>query len=276
MDSPPASGRNRTVCDGVSHGVAVCPPAPVAVFGPAHVPKILDAGPRGARPLLPGLGRQETTLHVRNEVVSMKVNLVVAEGVHQGKVIPIKLAQFVIGRDPQCHLRPSSASISKRHCVLLVDANKVMLRDLDSTNGTFVNDEPLKGQVEVHHADRLKIGPLLFTLQVERTPSVATPTPMPATVVPAEEDPDAAFADMLLEGSGEGDGSAPAASAGSADSTVLDMAAVPENPELQQKPEKPINTFYRPGGGKEKAKADANTSQAAKNILDKYLRRPRT
>ena len=38
----------------------------------------------------------------------MKVNLVVATGVHQGKVIPILGTEFLIGRDPQCQLRPAS------------------------------------------------------------------------------------------------------------------------------------------------------------------------
>ena len=51
----------------------------------------------------------------------MKLTLVVkAAGKQEGKVLPITQSQFVIGRDPQCHLRPASAMISKRHCAVLV------------------------------------------------------------------------------------------------------------------------------------------------------------
>ena len=74
----------------------------------------------------------------------MKLNLVVlTPGKTEGKAIPVTLSQFLIGRDPQCHLRPASAVISKRHCALLTRGEQVFLRDFDSTIGTFVNDQPV-------------------------------------------------------------------------------------------------------------------------------------
>src|SRR5215813_12367653 len=112
----------------------------------------------------------------------MKLSLVVlTAGKQEGKILPIALSQFLIGRDPQCQLRPASASISKRHCAILVRSGKVLLRDLDSTNGSFVNEQPVKGEVELHHDDKLKIGPLLFGVHIETTPSVSKPTPAPPT-----------------------------------------------------------------------------------------------
>src|SRR5262245_35593720 len=105
----------------------------------------------------------------------MKVSLVVSQGVHQGKSIPIPVAQFLIGRDETCQLRPSSPAISKRHCAILVKSGKVFVRDFGSTNGTFVNDSPVAGEVEVQDQDRLKVGPLEFELRLESTG--ATPTP---------------------------------------------------------------------------------------------------
>ena len=39
----------------------------------------------------------------------MKLSLVVmTDGNNRGKVLDITLAQFIVGRDPQCHLRPAS------------------------------------------------------------------------------------------------------------------------------------------------------------------------
>src|SRR5437660_1780640 len=98
----------------------------------------------------------------------MKLNLVVlTPGKWEGKVIPIALSQFVIGRDPQCHLRPASAVISKRHCALLVRGDQVFVRDFDSMNGTFVNTEQVKGERELYPDDQLNVGPLLFRVQLE-------------------------------------------------------------------------------------------------------------
>src|SRR5262245_30014868 len=122
----------------------------------------------------------------------MKLSLVVlTPGKTEGKVIPIALSQFVIGRDPQCHLRPASAVISKRHCALLVKDGKVFVRDFESTNGTFVNDQPVKGEAELKHDDRLKVGPLVFVVRVEAaTPApVNRPTPPPAVKRPTQAEP---------------------------------------------------------------------------------------
>ena len=67
----------------------------------------------------------------------MKLSLVVkAAGAQEGKVLPISLSQFVIGRDPQCHLRPASPMISKRHCAIVQRDGKVFIQDFGSTNGT--------------------------------------------------------------------------------------------------------------------------------------------
>src|SRR6516225_10162899 len=112
----------------------------------------------------------------------MKFSLrVLTPGKQEGQVLEIKLSQFLVGRDPQCHLRPASPLISKRHCALIQRDGKVFIRDFDSTNGTVVNEVPVKGEVELHHEDRLKIGPLLFAVRVEAAIPVSRPTPAPPT-----------------------------------------------------------------------------------------------
>jgi predicted component of type VI protein secretion system len=110
----------------------------------------------------------------------MKVNLVVASGVHQGKVIPVTGPQFLIGRDPQCQLRPASQAISKRHCGVLVRDGTVYIRDYNSTNGTVVNDEQIKDkEVAVTDGASLKLGPLDFTIRIEVPAPNPDGTPLP-------------------------------------------------------------------------------------------------
>src|SRR5215472_7958299 len=117
----------------------------------------------------------------------MKLALeVMTPGKMEGKAIPITLSQFVIGRDPQCHLRPASPVISKRHCALIMKGEQAFVRDFDSTNGTFLNDQPVKGEVELHNADVLKVGPIAFAVNLEAVPApVNKPTPAPPTKQPA-------------------------------------------------------------------------------------------
>jgi predicted component of type VI protein secretion system len=117
----------------------------------------------------------------------MKVTLVVASGAHQGKVIPITGPQFLIGRDAQCHLRPASQAISKRHCGVMVRDGKVYIKDFGSTNGTSVNDVLIKGaEVAVADGARLKLGPLDFTIRVEQPALKPDGTPLPGATPEAE------------------------------------------------------------------------------------------
>ena len=71
----------------------------------------------------------------------MHVRLKVMQGSSEGKEVKIPTPKCVIGREEGCHLRPNSDAISRRHCVIITTDNEVVVRDLNSRNGTFVNDE---------------------------------------------------------------------------------------------------------------------------------------
>ena len=188
----------------------------------------------------------------------MKVKLVVAQGVHTGKEIPIAGAEFIIGRDPQCQLRPSSPAISKKHCAIVIRGNKVLVRDFGSTNGTFINDAPVKDEIEVNDKAQLKVGPLTFTIAIE---VAAPPKPVPAGAASGDDD----FAAFLLEGDIPISGKIPEGS------TVMEMKSVSGDTSLppeeggEKKPAKP-----------EEKKPTADTQSAAADILKLYQRRPRS
>lgn len=209
----------------------------------------------------------------------MKFSLVVSQGPNKGRVIPVSLPQFLVGRDSKCHLRPASQSISKRHCELLNRGDKWFLRDLNSTNGTFVNDEQVTGERELHDGDILKIGPLEFGVSIEAQAekptavdkdtrateaTAAAPPPAPAA---AARDPEMldedAVGSMLLELTGDEQSKQDENLEGS---TIMDVI---KQPGEEGKP-----APYRPAV--QKPSGSANTSSAAKAILEKYRRRPRS
>jgi hypothetical protein len=99
----------------------------------------------------------------------MKVKLVVVTGKPHGREIPLPSTVFVIGRDPQCHLRPHSDLVSKLHCAIARKAGKLVVRDLQSSNGTFLNSQPIKGEAPVSDGDRLGVGDLVFAFRIEKT-----------------------------------------------------------------------------------------------------------
>jgi len=209
----------------------------------------------------------------------MKTSLMVlSEGKLLGRTIPITLSQFIIGRDPQCQLRPSSALISKRHCALIIRDSRVFVRDFESTNGTFVNDQPLKGEREVKNDDTLKAGPLTFRIVIEGAVSVPVnkPTPVPRPAAASAGDDDSVAAMLLdLADDGATRPSSTEEEAASTPSTVEMLAPsttetaqnVPAKVEEPPKPETKSTEKKKASGG--------DTSAAAQAILQKYMRRQR-
>lgn len=64
---------------------------------------------------------------------------------------------YTIGRDAECDLRINSIAVSRSHCRIFRDKEEFWLEDLDSHNGTLVNDLPVKSHL-LEHGDRITIG----------------------------------------------------------------------------------------------------------------------
>src|SRR4051794_11063586 len=110
----------------------------------------------------------------------MKVALIVQiPGPMHGKKIPIPVAAFSIGRDPQSALQAEDPAIAPQHCVLAVRDDKLFVRDLDTPAGTFVNDLRISGEVALRDGDRLRVGPLLFRARVETPKESVSAKPKP-------------------------------------------------------------------------------------------------
>lgn len=97
----------------------------------------------------------------------MIVKLKVTHGPSAGKEIKIPRAQFLIGRGDECSLRPKSDAVSRKHCLLLVETSQVLLRDLGSKNGTYVNGDRVQGDRVLKPGDHLKVGPLEFDVLID-------------------------------------------------------------------------------------------------------------
>ena len=106
----------------------------------------------------------------------MQVKLKVLLGKNDGKEIPISVQRFLIGRADDCHMRPKSEAISRNHCTILVneDEDQVVLRDLNSRNGTYLNGERIAADMPLESGDHLQLGRLEFEVVIkDRKPAPA-------------------------------------------------------------------------------------------------------
>ncbi len=204
----------------------------------------------------------------------MKISLVVlTAGKMMGKEIPITAAEFRIGKDPSCQLKPATG-VSDKHCAFLVKQGKLFLVDLGSAEGTFVNDNKIAAEVELKPKDKVKVGPLLFEVKIEAPaakPAVAVPAAKPAVVAPAVK-PEEKVEPKKSSGDGEDDlddllfdddDTAPAG----AKPSWKDAA-----PEAGAEKDAGGSGATSEGGAKpeEKPKPTANTSDAAAALFAKF------
>ena len=82
----------------------------------------------------------------------------------------VKKEATVVGRENSCDLCLSSFQVSRRHCLLEVTDRGLLVKDLGSTNGTFVNGISLKDGY-IHAGDRLGLGTYVMTLRREKVAS---------------------------------------------------------------------------------------------------------
>jgi diguanylate cyclase (GGDEF)-like protein len=87
--------------------------------------------------------------------------LVVIYGMDLGKKFNLDKPTIVIGRSSKSTIQVDQESVSRSHAKLINNGNALVLTDLGSTNGTYVNDEPITEAV-LHDGDLIKIGRTIF------------------------------------------------------------------------------------------------------------------
>ena len=84
---------------------------------------------------------------------------------HEGEQpVTLHLAEgdYVIGRGERCRIRLANPAVSERHAILSVRAEDVWIEDLDSSNGTYLNAQPVGRRVRVDAP--VTIGPYLLVV----------------------------------------------------------------------------------------------------------------
>ena len=105
--------------------------------------------------------------------------LEIVEGQEPGRQLPLE-GPVDIGRDSSMPLYLDDGQVSRRHARVSPQAGSAVVEDLGSTNGTFVNDQPIHSP-RGSPGDRVRIGLTVIELrsaqQVQERPSAVNAVP---------------------------------------------------------------------------------------------------
>ena len=97
----------------------------------------------------------------------MRVRVAIAGSNGEQRCPEFNKAEITIGRRPSNDVVLPDAGASSAHARVLVTGGALTILDLDSTNGTFVNDEPVQGPRVLEHDDVVQIGDFRLRFRLE-------------------------------------------------------------------------------------------------------------
>src|SRR5262245_20833444 len=83
--------------------------------------------------------------------------LKILNGERAGQTIELSGAAVTLGRHPNCDIRVTDDTVSRRHARIFARGGGYILEDLGSRNGTFVNGRQISGQARLSNHDRIHI-----------------------------------------------------------------------------------------------------------------------
>ena len=126
----------------------------------------------------------------------MDVRLVMFKRNGQRRDFPLQDGATIIGRGVECALRVPLLNVSREHCELAKGEGELRVKDLASSNGTYVNNQRVT-EAALHAGDHLTVGPVVLTVQIDGVPEEITPAKTPAEIMAESSAP------LLVEEDGD-------------------------------------------------------------------------
>ena len=137
----------------------------------------------------------------------MDARLEFVSGARQGQAADVAGDRFLVGRGSDCELTLADSEASRRHALLRPQADgSVLLEDLGSTNGTYVNGQRITGPVTLRGGERVRIGDTELNFRNGAVAPQTQPSPPP----PAAPAPGAGAAAAAAAGGAAAGGEASA------------------------------------------------------------------
>lgn len=102
-----------------------------------------------------------------------------------GRAHELKVDKTTIGRVDDNTFPIAESSVSSHHCEIILRGNDVVVNDLNSTNGTFINGDKITGEAVLKPGQILRLGQIELRLDVEGVAPAPAPAAAPSAPAPA-------------------------------------------------------------------------------------------
>jgi pSer/pThr/pTyr-binding forkhead associated (FHA) protein len=92
----------------------------------------------------------------------------------QRKDIDVTKEKNIIGRGEDADIRVPLLSVSRHHCEMELSGETLSVKDLGSSNGTYVNNQRIS-EATLKAGDRVVVGPVVFTVVIDGEPDAIEP-----------------------------------------------------------------------------------------------------
>ena len=114
--------------------------------------------------------------------------LILIKGPGPRKTFDLHEGTYLIGRNPECDIHLASNIISKKHATLIVSGDHLIIEDLNSRNGTFVNGVMVR-KSEIKEGDRISFQDIILELRKSALKTITPPQISPPGREAAAEHP---------------------------------------------------------------------------------------
>jgi len=76
--------------------------------------------------------------------------------------------EIILGRDPSVDFPLKNETVSLRHCKIRYHQKQWWVEDLESTNGTFLNNDPISTEIILTNGDQLRLGKVELTVNINQ------------------------------------------------------------------------------------------------------------
>lgn len=102
----------------------------------------------------------------------MEVQLILDSGNQKGRETTLARGIYLVGRSRICQIRPKNRYVSRKHCAIIHRKREVLIQDLGSRTGTYINKVRIDAKVAtvLNDGDKIRVGKTKFRLSILVSP----------------------------------------------------------------------------------------------------------